>query len=336
MRIEKPTGFKHIFGPVPSRRLGMSLGVDMMPHKTCTLDCVYCESGATTCLTLTPDEYVPGDRIKAELREFLSGNPPLDHITFSGSGEPMLHNGIGEIIRFVKTAYPEYKVAVLTNGTLLYHSELKKQILDVDVLKVSLDAASEKIFTKINRPCDGLKLAHIIDGLRALREDFPHQFWVEVFLVPGLNDTPEELERIRDVLIELNPHRVQLNTLDRPGTEAWVTAVSRGELERIAAYLLDAEIIKHFDSVDADKTGHLDENKRARVVGKNQQDSVFVRDVGDRILSTIKRRPCTVDDMARQLNLEADELYPYLEDFLNRGKIIRKEMPRGAFYGLRM
>lgn len=332
MSSGKPTGFKHIFGPVPSRRLGMSLGVDLMPHKTCTLDCVYCESGATTRLTLARDEYVPLDRVKAELSEFLSGNPELDTITFSGSGEPTLHNDIGEIIRFIKTAYPEYKVAVLTNGTLLYHSGLKKQILDVDVLKVSLDAASEKIFTAINRPCDGLRLAHIIDGLVALRKGFPHQFWVEVFLVPGLNDAPEELERIRDVLVALNPHRVQLNTLDRPGTEAWVTAVEREKLIKIASYLLDAEIIKHLDDLDTDKTKHLDDDEKTRMATEDQRDSVPAENIGEHILSTIKRRPCTADDMARQLGLRADELYRYLDGFLNNGTIVKKEMSRGIFY----
>lgn len=321
MSIQKPNGFKHIFGPVPSRRLGMSLGVDLMPHKTCSLDCVYCESGATTHLTLTRDEYVPADRVKAELREFLSGRPALDTITFSGSGEPILHSRIGEIIQFIKTDYPQYKVTILTNGTLVCQPGLDKQILDVDILKVSLDAASEKIFTQINRPCDGLKLAHIIDGLVTLRKDFCRQFWVEVFLVPGFNDTPEELGRIREILISLDPHRVQLNTLDRPGTETWVTPVERGELERIAAYLLDAEIIKPHDGVQTAKA--------------DPQDSVPARNVGERILSTIKRRPCTIDDMARLLDLCGEELCRYLDDFLNEGRIVRKVMPRGVFYRVR-
>ena len=296
----------------------MSLGVDLMPHKTCSLNCVYCESGATTHLTLTRDEYVPGDRIKAELREFLSGKPVLDTIAFSGSGEPTLHSGIGEIIQFIKTAYPQYKMAILTNGTLLYQSGLDKQILDVDILKVSLDAASEDIFTQVNRPCYGLKLVHIIEGLVAIRKAFSRQFWVEVFLVPGLNDTPEELGRIREVLIELDPHRVQLNTLDRPGTEAWVRPVERRELEKIAAYLLDAEIIKHPERIQMTKT--------------DSQDSVPAHNVGERILSTIKRRPCTADDMVRLLDLSGDELCRYLDAFLSEGKIVKEVMPRGIFY----
>ncbi len=298
----------------------MSLGVDLMPHKTCTLDCVYCESGATTHLTLEPDEYVPMARVKAELREFLSGKPALDFITFSGSGDPTLHSGLGEIVGFIKTTYPQYKVAVLTNGTLLYRSHQRRQIRDVDVLKVSLDAATQDVFDRINRPCHGLKLGCIIDGLKALRKDFDHQFWVEVFLVPGINDTPKELEKIRRILVELDPHRVQLNTLDRPGTEPWVKALEREGLEAIAGYLLDAEIIKH------------DGRDQGRAKDGNDEGPAGAVGAGRRLLSTIKRRPCTPEDISRLLGLKLDDVYRCLEDFESKGAIVKKEMPRGTFY----
>lgn len=310
--------YKHVFGPVPSRRLGMSLGVDLMPHKTCSLDCIYCECGSTTHLTLARDAYIPAEQIKTELNAVLSRPPSLDTITFSGSGEPTLHRDIGEIIRFIQTDYPRYKVAVLTNGTLFHLPEVREQIRDVDILKVSLDAVTATQFDRINRPCDGLRLADIIDGLVMFRKTFHHQFWVEVFLVPGLNDTANELAKIRDVLGILRPDRVQLNTLDRPGTEDWVRSADKATLEETAAYLFNAEIIKH---LDVDPEG-LPVSKPGKVLP-------------DRLYSTIKRRPCTVEDISHLLGLHVVEVGRHLETLIEKGAITRKEMPRGIFYMVR-
>jgi len=311
------TDYKTIFGPVPSRRLGRSLGIDLVPHKTCTLDCVYCESGKTTHLTLATGEYVPESQVKSELADYLSRDPDVDTITFSGSGEPLLHSGIGRIIRFIKDTYPEYSVAVLTNGTLLSNPAARKRILDADILKVSIDGVSNAVFKAINRPCEGLQLSDVVEGLKATRQVFKQQFWVEVFLVPGLNDTAEALARIRDLLRELAPDRVQLNALDRPGTEDWVTRADPKALQRTAAFLLNAEIIAH-----AGPEKELPER------GKPLSNS----DAETRILSTVRRRPCTVEDMSRQLGLRADTIQPYLTHLLRAGRIARADMPRGVFY----
>lgn len=305
-------GYRHIFGPVPSRRLGMSLGVDLMPHKTCTFDCVYCESGATTCSTMKQDEYVPLNLIKTELEAFLSGSPKLDFITFSGSGEPTLHSGIGEIIRFLKSAYPQYKIAILTNGALLFKPHVRRQILNADLVKVSLDAASEEVFIHINRPCPGLELSHIIDGLIDFRKEFAKKFWVELFIVPGVNDKRAELLKIKKILALLKPDKIQLNTLDRPGTESWVTAVNKGSMENIASFFYDAEIIKYFNTV--------------------QNNSVHDGNLPERLLSTIRRRPCTAEDVARSLGIQVDEVCKHLDAFVENGKIKKKDMPRGIFY----
>ena len=171
MTNRQAINYRYLFGPVPSRRLGKSLGVDLVPHKTCTLNCIYCECGRTTHLTLKKDIYISIDQIKKELADFLSHDPKLDFITFSGAGEPTLNSGLGEIVHYLKSQYPKYKVALLTNGTLLHLPDIRKQVFDVDLIIASLDAASKKNFTKINRPHTGLNLSNIIKGLITLKEE---------------------------------------------------------------------------------------------------------------------------------------------------------------------
>ena len=194
-KLKPDTGY--IFGPVPSRRLGRSLGVDLVTHKTCTLNCVYCECGKTTRLTLKRNPYVPGDDLRKELGRLLSTEPALDFITFSGAGEPTLNSDIGEIIRFIKTDYPQYKVALLTNGTLLYQPEVRAQLFGADLIVASLDAATETTFLRINRPHPELEVSQIIDGLAVFRKQFAKSFWIEIFIVPGVNDNESELEKIK-------------------------------------------------------------------------------------------------------------------------------------------
>ncbi|MFH2218806.1 MAG: radical SAM protein [Pseudomonadota bacterium] len=315
MAHRQHTIYKHIFGPVPSRRLGISLGVDLVPHKTCTLDCVYCECGKTTCLTLERKEYVPPEQINAELDAALSQGPELDVITFSGAGEPTLYSGIGEIIRFIKTRYPKYRVAVLTNGTLLFQPGVREEIIDADIVKVSLDAVSEKGFFRINRPHADLELSGILDGLNRFRKRFERQFWVEVFLLEGFNDSEIELNKIKETLSSLQPDRIQLNTLDRPGTEGWIRPLDGSALKGIAAHLYNAEIIEDVETI-----------KTARIPDE---------DPSERILSTIKRRPCTVEDVSKSLGIQASRLPGYLDALVEKGEIEKKEMQRGVFYRVR-
>ena len=144
--------YKYLFGPVPSRRLGMSLGIDLVPKKVCTLNCVYCEVGKTTKLTTNRMEYVKYDKIISELNQFMSNNPKIDYITFSGSGEPTLNSKIGEVLAYVKQNYPDVKTAILTCGALLSSPQLRSELLEADVVLPSLDAATQAVFNKINRP----------------------------------------------------------------------------------------------------------------------------------------------------------------------------------------
>lgn len=171
--------YKHLFGPVPSRRLGMSLGIDLIPKKVCSLNCVYCEVGKTTKLTLDRMEYVKYGRVIAELKQFMSNDPKIDYITFSGSGEPTLNSRIGDVINFIRKEYPDVKIAVLTNGTLLFDQKLRTELLQANVILPSLDAASQSAFEKINRPDSNLKIETYIQDLIDLRKEYKGNIFIE-------------------------------------------------------------------------------------------------------------------------------------------------------------
>ena len=315
MTYKKHLSYKYIFGPVPSRRLGLSLGIDLMPHKTCTLNCVYCECGRTTNLTMKCKEYIPVKLLQEELKDFLSSNPKLDFITFSGSGEPTLHIGIKKIINFIKKDYPKYKIALLTNSTLFFQPDIRERITGVDLIVASLDAASKENFKKINRPHPGIALPEIIEGLISLRKEFAKQLCMEVFLVPGINDNRDELNKLKKTLSLIYPDKIQLNTLDRPGAESWIKPVSKKKLLEAASYLNGADIIKISDS--------------------SPNDGVLKKDDRNYLLSIIKRRPCTAEDISKILNSNLEEIYNHLDALIEKGLIIKKDMPRGTFYILK-
>jgi len=230
-------GYKYLFGPVFSRRLGRSLGVDLLPYKTCSLDCVYCECGATTDLTATTAAFVPTGDVLAELDDYLPRKPGLDFVTFAGSGEPTLHAELGQIIAHVKTVHPDYKVAVLTNGTLFTRPEVRAAVPQADLLVPSLDGATTASFEAINRPEASIQVAQVIDGLTQLRQEYRGTFVLEVFIVPGVNDTDEEVQALRQAALRIRPDAIQLNRLDRPGILPWVTQASDELLARIHAQL---------------------------------------------------------------------------------------------------
>lgn len=306
--------YKYLFGPVPSRRLGVSLGIDLVPLKVCSLNCIYCEAGRTTDLTIDRKEYIPVDEVLKELGDYLSKNPELDYITFSGEGEPTLNSGIGKIISYIRTNYPKYKTALITNGTLFYDKKVRDEVLDVDLMLPSIDAASQLVFQKLNRPNHNLQADEIIEGLVKLRKEFAGEIWLEVFIVPNLNDTKEELKLLKTAISNINPDLVQLNTLDRPGTETFVKAVTKEELLSIAEYFkpLPVEVIAKFKSRKTIKS--------------------FSEDVKTIILEAIKRRPCTDSDLVKMLNINLMELNKYISAMLDSKEIVFTEEERGIFY----
>ncbi len=306
--------YRHLFGPVPSRRLGLSLGIDPIPYKTCSFDCVYCECGATTNLTTERKEYIHVDEIIQELDDFLRSNPELDYITFSGSGEPTLNRGIGKIIRYLKNNYPEYKVAVLTNSSLFSDKEVRHELLAADLVMPSLDAVSEDIFLQINRPASGLSIKEIIKGLIAFRKEYAGLIWLEVFIIPKVNNSEYELSQLHSVLQKISADEVQLNSLDRPGTSDWVEPMRREELEYLKKLLDDLPVT---------------------VIGgyeKREKVNQFNTEIQSQILATIRRRPCTAEDLAETLGLHIAEVNKYLDTLMGHNKITTVSKPRGLFY----
>ena len=292
----------------------MSLGIDLVPHKVCSLNCVYCECGQTTNLTNERKEYVPVDEIFTELNRFLKENPAPDYITFSGAGEPTLNSGIGKILNFLKTNYPNIPVAVLINGTLLSNKQVRKELLKADLVLPSLDAASERVFRKINIPHKSLNINSHIQGIVDFRNEYSGKINLEVFLIPGYNDNPEELDSLKNAILKINPDLVQLNTLDRPGTVEKLRAASNSELQTIIDYwnLENAIII-------------------APAPNRKKIKS-YRKDIETAILETISRRPCTLIDLSQILGKHMNEVNKYLDVLENEKKITTIKQERGLFY----
>jgi len=309
--------YKYLFGPVPSRRLGLSLGVDLVPLKTCSLDCIYCECGRTTELIIDRKEYVPTEEVIKELDHYLKKTPELDYITFSGSGEPTLHNKIGEIVSFLKSNYPDIKIALLTNSTLLHNRSLQNEIINIDLLLPSLDAVSEDIFKKINRPSVDITVIKMIDGLIEFRKKFKGLIWIEMFIIQGINDSDKEIELFKETLTNIKPDKIQLNSLDRPGTESWVSKSSEDNLIKIKDLLspLPVEIIAKYQ--------------------KGTRPLFEQENIEKKILSILYRRPCTIEDIQKITGLKAVEINKYIQILIATRAIFVDEQERGLFYKIK-
>jgi len=309
--------YKYLFGPVPSRRLGMSLGVDLVPHKVCSLNCIYCECGRTTELTLDRKEYIPYEDVVKELRHYMSHNQAPDYITFSGSGEPTLNLRIGDVLRFIKSNYPDIPVAILTNGTLFYQKQVRSELLIADVVLPSLDAASDESFRRINRPFPKLNVEEHLQGLVDFRNEFSGEIWLEILILPGLNDSDEDLQLLKEAVKKIKPDSIQLNTLDRPGTVEDLKAASRRELQRI----VDLWKMENVEIIAA--------------VPERKEKKSYRNDIETAIYETISRRPCTLDDLSRILGIHINEINKYLGTLENEGKIETVRQQRGVFYQCR-
>jgi wyosine [tRNA(Phe)-imidazoG37] synthetase (radical SAM superfamily) len=289
-------GYRYLFGPVQSRRLGTSLGIDMVRSTICSLDCVYCECGATSLKTLAREEYVSADAVIGELTDCLERHPAIDYITFGGRGEPTLNSALGRIVRYVKTSFPDYRCALLTNGTLFDLPEVREEALPFDLVLPNLDAVSDEAFNAINRPDPRLNNNRIIDGLAAFRQEYKGAIWLEIFIVPGVNDTEAELLLLKEATARIRPDRVQLNSLDRPGACDWVKPATPGHLASLAHYFvpLPVEIISRSPS-----------GGTPWEAGDATPES---------ILSLLERRPSTVEEISALTGLTVNAS----ADFMNR------------------
>jgi wyosine [tRNA(Phe)-imidazoG37] synthetase (radical SAM superfamily) len=293
---------KYLYGPVPSRRLGLSLGVDLVPHKVCSFDCIYCQLGRTTEKTTTRREYVPADKVLAEVKEFVDSGRKCDYITLSGSGEPTLNSKMGDIIKGIK-ALTDTPVAVLTNTSLITDARVREELSSADLVVPSLDAATQPVFERLNRPCSGKKVADIIVGLTTFTMLFEGEVWLEVMVVAGYNDTEPELMSLRHAIDVVKPDRVQLNTVVRPPAEEYAKPLKLVKLAEIVD-VLGAEVIADF------KEGDVSE-----ILGDGEES----------ILELLKRRPCTLPDISSALGLHENEVIKYLQA-LNKKRVVHSRI----------
>ena len=304
--------YRYLYGPVPSRRLGRSLGIDLVPHKICTYDCIYCQIGKTTDKTLVRKEYVPVGDILEEVKRFLKeGTSSIDHISLSGSGEPTLHSQIRSIIEGIK-AITSIPIAVITNGSLFYEEEVRKDLLGADIVLPSLDAVSSEVFMIINRPCSGISIEKVIEGMVEFRRVYKGQIWLEILFCEGVNDNKEELLKMKKTVDQILPDRIHLNTVVRPPSEKWAAPLSQKEMEEIQTFFGEkASIISEFD---------------------RHPSSMPERDIKEEILKILKRRPLTPSDLSKGMGIPQNELDQYIEPLTQEGKIKTRIFSGSIYY----
>ena len=299
-----------VYGPVPSRRLGFSLGVDLLPFKTCSMDCIYCQLGSSGKTTIRRREFVPLQTILAQIKDALAKKKRVDAITFSGSGEPTLHSGLGRIIAGIRRL-TDVKIVLLTNSSALVGARARRDAAAADIVVPSLDAATPGVFARINRPHPGLTVEKIIDGLVAFRGEFKGRIWLEIMLVKGLNDKPAHLRALKKAIARIRPDRVQLNTVVRPPAEKSARPLTLAELEAVRQALGGgAEIIADFSR-----------KKRTEAPA----------DPAAAIAGTLLRRPMTAADLAVSLGLPLEEVLAQLRR-LEVGGQVRSTRHSGRFY----
>ena len=304
---------KYLFGPVPSRRLGLSLGVDILPAKTCNMNCIYCEIGTGKKIySQAPSSPEPRE-ILNEIKEFsASSKRRFDCLTFTASGEPTLHTDLALLIKEGKriTGKP---VTVLTNSSTVSRKDIRETLCLADIVLPSLDAATPETFRKINRPHPDIKIRSIIDGLSRLRKEMDGQMWLEILLVNGINDTEKELLALREATAIIAPHRIQLNTVVRPPAEKWAKPVTKKGMEKIRSFLGEkAEIVIDFNA---------------------QVESGCQLILESEILDTLRRRPLTLQDL-NGLFGRYEQIKKILLRLLKEGDIEERRVQGRVFYAV--
>ncbi|NLC70352.1 MAG: radical SAM protein [Desulfuromonadaceae bacterium] len=307
------TTAKYVYGPVCSRRLGRSLGIDLVPYKICSYDCIYCQLGRTTELTLERREYVSIEAILAELHKKLRDDPSPDYITLAGSGEPTLNSGLGRLLEEIHRI-TKIPVAVLTNGSLLWKPEVRQELMRADLVIPSLDAGDEALFRHVNRPQQDLTFEKMVDGLIEFRQEFFGPIWLEVFLLAGITGIRYEVDKIAALVERIQPERVQLNTVARPPAEEFAFAVPEEKLKRFAElFSVAAEVI----------TETAGEEVPSLSSGPGSEDQ--------EILALLSRRPCPLTEIASGLRIPPNEALKRLEK-LARGNMIATLSKNGLIY----
>jgi len=307
------TDVRHIYGPVPSRRLGRSLGIDLVPFKTCTYDCLYCQLGRTTNKTVDRREYVSVDAVMEELERELTAVVPPDAITLSGSGEPTLNDAIGDLIEKIKSL-TNIPLAVLTNGSLLWMDDVQDALMPADLVLPSLDAGDEFTFQYVNRPHEDISLERVVSGIAAFTRHFPGEVWLEVFLLAGVTGVTSEARKIAALAKHIGPARVQLNTVARPPAEEFAHPLA-------ADRMLD---LRHLFP------------RRTELIGGANIHGVLIPAFRDArvedILDMLGRRPCTVLDLATGLGIPPSEALKHLDALIAAGTVTTVVLGERRFY----
>ena len=303
------------YGPVPSRRLGRSFGIDIVPYKTCSYDCIYCQLGRTEEKTIQRKPYIQADKILDQLHQRLRQGINADYITVAGSGEPTLNSQIGSLIHDIKES-SKIPVAVLTNGSLLWDRQVRESIMEADVVLPSLDAHDQTGFETINRPHPDITFDIMMEGLLAFGNEYPGEIWLEVFVLDGINATEADALQFKHWIKRLNPQKIHINTAVRPAAETYARQVSPKDMVRFCEILGNrAEVITPFKDS-----------------GKGQRKAAVEQD----LLNLLARRPCTLDDISSGLDVHKNEILKYIEplikdqaiDIVRRGQVVYYQTKR--------
>ncbi len=224
---------QYVFGPVPSRRFGRSLGVNPLPRKTCNYSCIYCQLGRTPKLRTERKEFYPAETVVEGVRKAVErADEAIDYITFMGDGEPTLAANLGEMAEGVRTFW-DGKMALITNGSLFYDEDVRRDAEHFDVVSPTVSAGDERTYRLIHRPPRSLSFEKVFEGLRLLKEWIPGKVWAEMMLVGGVNDSLASLLSIRKVVREIGPDRLYVTVPTRPPAEAWALPPSKESLRRV-------------------------------------------------------------------------------------------------------
>ncbi len=292
--------YSHLYGPVPSRRLGRSLGIDMVPMKTCSYDCVYCQLGPTTEHTTRRDEYIEVEDILADLERWLADDGKADYLTFAGCGEPTLNIDLGDAIARAKQM-SDIPTCLLTNGALLWKPGVRDAAMQADLMIPSLDAGTEETFQRINQPADGLLLEQVIDGLRETVAAFHGEVWLEVMLVAGINDGDRELAALGEAVRSVHADEVQINTVVRPSGTEDVQRVDNSTLVRARVILgPNATVISSAWEHEVPEDAEHDEHE---------------------VFALVNYRPCTLNDVANGLGIHPNAAIKYLQHLIAEGRL---------------
>ncbi len=309
---------QYVFGPVNSKRLGHSLGIDVTPKKICTYDCIYCQIGKNENTKVKQIETADVDSIVFEVQKYLHKYKNLEYITFAGSGEPTLYKDIKRLIIELRET-TNIPVCLITNGSLFYKQEIREQVLRADLVIPSLDAGCDETFQKINQPNKAIEFDKMVDGLIKFSHLYKGSLWLEVFIIEGVNDNADEMGKIADIASKMKLEKLQLLTADRPVAYKEYKAVSYEKLALLA---------KCFEGIEG-RRYEVEVISSAKARNKYEDN----KDINENdIIALITRHPTTLENIAFSLAADLNTVQSLLESLIEQGKVQVKEVGHESCY----